>query len=78
MKGFKLSILINLIKLCIINKNYKDLNKYLLLILDSIDGTNEELPTYIINVFVYYYLFIDRKDLALDILKNRKITYDLK
>ena len=84
LKGFKLSILVNLIKLCIINKNYKELNKFLLTILDSIkfnvylndDGkidANEEMPTYIINVFVYYYLLIDRKDLALDILKKRKI-----
>ena len=84
LKGFKLSILVNLIKLCIISKNYKDLNKYLMTILDSIkfnvylgdDGkidANEEMPTYIINVFVYYYLLINRKDLALDILKKRKI-----
>ena len=83
-KGFKLSYLVNLIKLCFLNKNYKDLQKYLLAILDSIKfnisldeegkiNTNEEMPTYIINVFVYYYLFIGRKDLALDILKKRKI-----
>jgi hypothetical protein len=83
-KGFKLSYLVNLIKLCFLNKNYKDLQKYLLAILDSIKfnisldeegkiDTNEEMPTYIINVFVYYYLLIDRKDLALDILKKRKI-----
>ena len=84
MKGFKLSFLVNSIKLCFVSKNYKDLQKYLLAILDSIkfnisldnegkiDG-NEEMPTYIINVFVYYYLLIDRKDLALDILKKRKI-----
>ena len=62
----------------------KDLNEYLMAILDSIkfniflneDGKidgNEEMPTYIINVFVYYYLLINRKDLALKILKNRKI-----
>ncbi len=31
------------------------------------------MPSYIINVFVYYYLLINRKDLALDILKKRKI-----
>ena len=33
----------------------------------------EELPSYIINVFVYYYLLINRKDLALNILKKRTI-----
>ena len=83
-KGFKLSVLVNSIKLCFINKNYKDLQKYLLAILDSIkfsisldsEGkieSSEEMPSYIINVFVYYYLLINRKDLALDILKKRKI-----
>lgn len=83
-KGFKLSILVNSIKLCFLNGNYKDLQKYLLAILDSIkfsisldnEGkieSNEEMPSYIINVFVYYYLLINRKDLALDILKKRKI-----
>ena len=83
-KGFKLSILVNSIKLCFMNKNYKDLQKYLLAILDSIkfniclssEGkieSSEEIPSYIINVFVYYYLLINRKDLALDILKKRKI-----
>ena len=83
-KGFKLSILVNSIKLCFVNKNFKDLQKYLLAILDSIkfsisldsEGkieSTEEMPSYIINVFVYYYLLINRKDLALDILKKRKI-----
>ena len=69
-KGFKLSVLVNSIKLCFINKNYKDLQKYLLAILDSIkfsisldsEGkieSSEEMPSYIINVFVYYYLLIN-------------------
>ena len=35
--------------------------------------TNEEIPSFIINVFVYYYLFIGRKDLAINILKIIKI-----
>ena len=83
-KGFKFSILLSLIKICVINKNIKDLQKYLLAILDSIKidisfndegkiDANEEIPIYIINVFVYYYLLINRKDLALDIMKKRKI-----
>ena len=84
LKGLKVSMLINLIKLCAMNKKVKEMHKYLLSIMDSINFnisvdekgkiiTNEEIPTYIINVFVYYYLLINRKDLALDILKNRKI-----
>jgi len=93
-KGLKLSMLINLIKLCAMNKKFKEMQQYLLSIMDSINFnisvdekgkiiTNEEMPAYIINVFVYYYLLINRKDLALDILKNRKIkeiiiTSDLK
>ena len=83
-KGLKLGMLINLIKLCAMKKNIKEMQQYLLLILDSINFnisvdekgkiiTNEEMPSYIINVFVYYYLLINRKDLALNILKKRKI-----
>ena len=83
-KGYKISSLVNLIKLCVEKKNIKDMQKYLMLILDSINldisfgeqgklNVNEEIPTYIINVFVYYYLMIHRKDLALDIIKKRKI-----
>jgi hypothetical protein len=83
-KGLKLGMLINLIKLCAMKKNIKEMQQYLILILDSINFnitvdekgkiiTNEEMPAYIINVFVYYYLIINRKDLALNILKKRKI-----
>ena len=83
-KGIKISVLVNMIKLCIETKKINELQKYLMSILDSISldisfceqgkiNVNEEIPTYIINVFVYYYLMINRKDLALDILKKRKI-----
>ena len=83
-KGFKISVLVNMIKLCIETKKINELQKYLMSILDSISldisfceqgkiNVNEEIPTYIINVFVYYYLMINRKDLALDIMKKRKI-----
>ena len=82
-KGFKINILLNLIKMCAITKKIREMQKYLICILDSIKfnisfdqervNCNEEIPTYIINVFVYYYLIIGRKDLALDILKKRKI-----
>ena len=84
LKGYKISFLVNLIKLSVEQKKIKDIRKYLMLILDSIKldisfgeqgklNVNEEIPTYIINVFVYYYLVINRKDLALDIIKKRKI-----
>ena len=84
LKGFKLSALVNMIKLGFEKKNIKDIQKYLLLILDSINfdisfydqekiNVDEEIPTYIIHVFVYYYLMINRKDLALHIMKSRKI-----
>ena len=83
-KGFKISVLVDMIKLCIEKKKIKEMQKYLMALLDSINldisfceqgkiNVNEEIPTYIINVFVYYYLVINRKDLALDIIKKRKI-----
>ena len=83
-KGFKISVLVDMIKLCIEKKKIKEMQKYLMALLDSINldisfceqgkiNVNEEIPTYIINVFVYYYIMINRKDLAIDILKKRKI-----
>ena len=83
-KGYKISFLVDMIKLCIEKKKIKEMQKYLMTILDSINldisfndqgkiNVNEEIPTYIINVFVYYYLMINRKDLAIDIMKKRKI-----
>ena len=83
-KGFKISVLVDMIKMCIEKKKIKEMQKYLMIILDSINidisfcdqgkiNVNEEIPIYIINVFVYYYIMINRKDLALDILKKRKI-----
>jgi hypothetical protein len=83
-KGFKISVLVDMIKLCIEKKKIKEMQKYLMALLDSINldisfceqgkiNVNEEIPTYIINVFVYYYIMINRKDLALDIMKKRKI-----
>ena len=82
LKGIKLSLLVNSIKLCIIKKDHKELLQYLMAITNSMkysislldDVTiDEEIPIYIINIFVYYYLSINRQDLALDILKRRKI-----
>ena len=83
-KGIKISIFVDMIKMCIEKKKIKELQRYLMIILDSINvdisfcdqgkiNVNEEIPIYIINVFVYYYIMINRKDLALDILKKRKI-----
>ena len=83
-KGFKISVLVDMIKMCIEKKKIKEMQKYLMIILDSINidisfcdqgkiNVNEEIPICIINVFVYYYIMINRKDLALDILKKRKI-----
>lgn len=36
-KGLKLSMLINLIKLCVMNKKIKEMQKYLLSIMDTIN-----------------------------------------
>ncbi len=83
-KGFKLNYLLNMLKISAANKNFKEMHKNLVYILDSFNinislddqgkmDTNEEMPSYIINVFVYYYLLINRKDLALDVLKKRRV-----
>ena len=83
-KGFKLSMLLNMLKISAANKKYDDMHKYLVQILYSIKfnisydeqgkiDPNEEIPSYIINAFVYYYLLINRRDLALYILKKRRV-----
>ena len=85
-KGFKLSKSLNNLRICAANKNYEGMHICMISILDSIRVNisfdekeqgkiepKEELPSYIINVFVYYYLLINRKDLALNILKKRTI-----
>ena len=81
--NFKICIYINMIKFCILNGKKDEIQKYLFLLLDccNIDfslnnqgvlNTVEEIPPYIINVFIYYYLNINRKDLATIILKTKK------
>ena len=84
LKGYRIAMLINLIKINVAKKKVKELQKNMISILDSIKlnislgeegkiNANEEIPTYIINIFVYYYLLINRKDLAIDIMKKRTI-----
>ena len=81
--NFKICIYINMIKFCILNGKKDEIQKYLFLLLDccNIDfsfnnqggiHSVEEIPPYIINVFIYYYLNINRKDLATIILKTKK------
>ena len=73
-----------MLKISAANKKYDDMHKYLVQILYSIKfnisydeqgkiDPNEEIPSYIINAFVYYYLLINRRDLALYILKKRRV-----
>ena len=82
--NFKVSIYINMIKMCILNGKKEEIDGYLINLLgycnldisyNNQGGINsvEEIPPFIINVFVYYYLNINRRDLAINILKTKKI-----
>ena len=82
--NFKVSVYINMIKMCILNGKKEEIDGYLIHLLgycnldisyNNQGGINsvEEIPPFIINVFVYYYLNINRRDLAINILKTKKI-----
>ena len=73
-----------MIKMCILNGKKEEIDGYLINLLgycnldisyNNQGGINsvEEIPPFIINVFVYYYLNINRRDLAINILKTKKI-----
>ena len=82
--NFKIWFSINMIKMCILNGKNDEIEKYLFYLSDSckceISSKNkvwinsvEDIPLYIINIAIYYYFKINRKDLAIYILKTKKV-----
>ena len=85
--NFRIAFYINLIKMNIKLNKKDEIEKLLIYLLDQINlnitiiqnndniNTNEEIPIYLINIFVYYYLYKNKVDLAINLLKYKNIKY---
>ena len=71
---FRLALYINLIKINILNSNFKEAEKYVVSVLNLLNyPTEKELPPYIINIIVFYFLSIGKNEEAVQIIKFRRI-----
>ena len=71
---FRLALYINLIKINILNSNFKEAEKYVISVLSLLNyPTEKELPPYVINIIVFYFLSIGKNEEAIQIIKFRRI-----
>ena len=71
---FRLALYINLIKINILNNNFKEAEKYVNSLLSLLNyPTEKELPPYVINIIVFYFLSVGKNEEAVQIIKFRRI-----
>jgi hypothetical protein len=71
---YRLALYINLIKIHILNKNFQEAEKYIISILNLLNyPTEKELPPYVINIIIFFFLSIGKNEQAVQIIKYRKI-----
>ena len=71
---YRLALYINLIKISILNNNAQDAEKYINSILSLLNyPTEQELPPYVINIIIFYFLSIGKNEQAVQVIKYRKI-----
>ena len=71
---YRLALFINLIKINILNNNAQDAEKYIRSILNLLNyPTEKELPPYVINIIIFYFLSIGKNEQAVQVIKYRKI-----
>ena len=71
---YRLALYINLIKINILNNNAPDAEKYINSILSLLNyPTEQELPPYVINIIIFYFLSIGKNEQAVQVIKYRKI-----
>ena len=71
---FRLALYINLIKINVLNSNFKEAEKYVVSVLNLLNyPTEKELPPYVINIIVFYFLSIGKNEEAVQIIKFRRI-----
>jgi ankyrin repeat protein len=73
---YKLALYINIIKMNFMNNNIVEVERGItsIITLLNINVNHADLPPYILNLMVYYYLLKENYDMALSILKKRKIS----
>ena len=71
---YRLALYINLIKINILNNNVQNAEKYINSILSFLNyPTEKELPPYVINIIIFYFLSIGKNEQAVQIIKYRRI-----
>jgi tetratricopeptide (TPR) repeat protein len=71
---YRLALYINLIKINILNNNTQDAEKYIHSILSLLNyPTEKELPPYVINIIIFYFLSIGKNEQAVQVIKYRRI-----
>ena len=71
---YRLALYINLIKINILNNNIQDAEKYIISILNLLNyPTEKELPPYVINIIIFFFLSIGKNEQAVQVIKYRKI-----
>jgi hypothetical protein len=71
---YRLALYINLIKINILNNNFKEAEKFVVSVLNLLNyPTEKELPPYVINIIVFYFLSIGKNEEAVQIIKFRRI-----
>ena len=71
---YRLALYINLIKINILNNNFKEAEKFVISVLNLLNyPTEKELPPYVINIIVFYFLSIGKNEEAVQIIKFRRI-----
>ena len=72
--SYRLALYINLIKINILNNNFQEAEKYIASILKLVNyQTEKELPSYIINIIIFYFLSIGKNEEAVQVIKHRRI-----
>ena len=72
--SYRLALYINLIKINILNNNFQEAEKYIVSILQLVNyQTEKELPCYVINIIIFYFLSIGKNEEAVQIIKYKRI-----
>ena len=71
---YRLALYINLIKINILNSNFQEAEKYINATLSLLNyPTEKELPSFVINIIIFYFLSIGKNEQAVQVIKYRRI-----
>jgi ankyrin repeat protein len=74
--NYKLALYINIIKMNFINNNIVEVERGIasIITLLNVNVNHSDLPPYVLNLLVYYYIVKENYEMALTILKYRKVS----